>query len=188
MPPQGTLARCKKFLLQLEGSFRLLPPERLRSDEQAVRAVEKVLEEHNHFCADLRAECENAAQLCAGRYGAARAVAVLSKVGLSMQRQLLEDKIFNLVVEWCYAPQTKLPGSSYKDCAVLYDESPDRPVRFVPCSPDNNISMHIPFPLKDPVLAEASDRLERFYSQTFWMQNEVECVCVDLAAVCVCQS
>ena len=157
VPPQGTLARCKKFLLQLEGLFRLLPPERLRSDEQVVRAVEKVLEERNHCCGDLLAECENAAQLCAGRYGAARAVAengaadggvnvvladVLSKVGLSMQRQLLEDKIFNLVVEWCDVPQTKLPGCSYKDCAVLYDESPDCPVRFVPCSPDNNIYMH----------------------------------------------
>ena len=195
VPPQGTLARCKKFLLQLEGLFRLLPPERLRNDEHVSRAVEKVFDEHNRCIAELLAECENAAQSRSGgprvELGApsdsvnAVLADALSKVGLSMQRQLLEDKIFNLVVEWCDTPQTKRPGCSYKDCAVLYDDSPDLPVRFVPCSPDNNIYLHIPFPLRDPVLAEASDRLDRFYSQTFWMQNEVTCLCVKLAAAFV---
>ncbi|CAE6926624.1 ABCB1 [Symbiodinium sp. CCMP2592] len=94
-----------------------------------------------------------------------------------MQSLLLEDKIFNLVVEWCDTPQTRSAGCSYKDCAVLYDVEPDEHVSFVGDKPSNNIFLHVAHFLLcdrgDPCIKSASERLERFYKETFWLNNEV---------------
>ncbi|CAE7704017.1 unnamed protein product, partial [Symbiodinium necroappetens] len=101
----------------------------------------------------------------------------LSKIGLAMQRQLLEDRIFNLVVEWCDTPQVRAAGCSYQDCAVMYDLKSDQPITMVGDSPNNNLYLHIAHPLlqprlADPVLKNAEERLLKFYAQTFWLNND----------------
>ena len=94
-----------------------------------------------------------------------------------MQRQLLEDRIFNLVVEWCDTPQVRAAGCSYQDCAVMYDLKSDQPITMVGDSPNNNLYLHIAHPLlqprlADPVLKNAEERLLKFYAQTFWLNND----------------
>ena len=197
-PPQGTLARCKRFLLNLEGMFRMLPSNRLQNDSELLDSVLEIFDQHNQSAKSFLSACERAAQsgkssnahrrrpafdeeeqagaeaeLSAGHTILADA---LTKVGFSMQRQLLEDKIFNLVVEWCDTAQEKQPGVSYKDCTVLYDQGPDQNVKFVPGSPTNNLYLHVPHALCDPVQDVARDRLTKFYSQTFWLHNDVPCM------------
>ena len=86
----------------------------------------------------------------------------------------MEDKIFSLVVEWCESPQTRTAGVAYKDCAVVYGTSPDdQPVRWALGRPEDNLHIHIPHPLLDPVQQCAQSRLERFYTETFWLNNDV---------------
>ena len=198
IPPQGTLARCKRFLLNLEGMFRMLPSNRLQNNSELLDSVLEIFDQHNQSAKSFLSACERAAQsgkssnahrrrpafdeeeqagaeaeLSAGHTILADA---LTKVGFSMQRQLLEDKIFNLVVEWCDTAQEKQPGVSYKDCTVLYDQGPDQNVKFVPGSPTNNLYLHVPHALCDPVQDAAHDRLTKFYSQTLWLNNDVPCM------------
>ena len=75
----------------------------------------------------------------------------------------MEDKIFSLVVEWCESPQTRTAGVAYKD----------QPVRWALGRPEDNLYIHIPHPLLDPVQECAQSRLERFYTETFWLNNDV---------------
>ena len=222
IPPQATLSRCKKYLLVLEGFFRLVTSNRLDNDQQVMDEIEKLLAERNS-ARELLQDCETAAlrgQRCKSQRGrpataprqsdehnaeevlpdfhdsGPRILAdALSKVGSSMQRQLLEDKIFNLVVEWCDTPQIRSAGCSYQDCAVMYDTSADRHVSMVGDSPSNNIYLHIAHPLLgcrlgDPVLQNAEVRLSKFYAQTFWLNNEATwiassaaCLLFNIAAV-----
>ena len=98
----------------------------------------------------------------------------LTKAGFTLQNKLLEDKIFSLVVEWCDSPQTRTAGVAYKDCAEVYSTSPDeQPVRWALGRPEDNLYIHIPHPLPDPVQECAQSRLERFYAETFWHNNDV---------------
>ena len=48
VPPQATLARCKRFSMQLEGLFRLMGDARLSNDEDVLESVRGLLEIHNH--------------------------------------------------------------------------------------------------------------------------------------------
>ena len=97
----------------------------------------------------------------------------LSKVGASMQRELLDDKLFTYISRWCNSPNPAQAGCAYTDVSVLYDTADGRPVVHVPRSPDNNIYIRIPHPLMDPVLAEAKTQLRQFYKRTFWCNNYV---------------
>ena len=188
IPPQETLARCKRYMLYLEGLFRLLPGPSLKTDAELLNAVMSLYEEHNRNSREFLSACEDAARAAVVRRSrssrrleeedAAPEVHdcsladAISKVGLTMQRHLLDDKIFSLVVEWCDTPLTRASGCSYQDCTVLYDCSQDSHVNFVSDSPKNNIYTHIPHPLHDPVLEEALQRTLAFYSETFWLNND----------------
>ena len=102
----------------------------------------------------------------------------LTKAGYTMQNELLRDRIFNLVVEWCDSPQTFAAGISYTDCAFLYDVRPGQHVTAAKGVPEDNIYVHIPHPLRshelgDPALAAAQNALIKFYSETFWLNNDV---------------
>jgi hypothetical protein len=57
--PQGTLARCKKFLLLLEGLFRQLPRTTARDSGSIIDEVHKLAAGREH--GELLAECEKAA-------------------------------------------------------------------------------------------------------------------------------
>ncbi|CAE7796366.1 unnamed protein product [Symbiodinium sp. CCMP2592] len=205
IPPQATLARCKKFVLVLEGFFRSITRSRLDNDQQVLDELSTLLSQRNNS-RELMQDCETAALRGSGKrlpHRRARSAApvgdgeeaqdapaaadesgsnaladALSKIGLAMQRQLLEDRIFNLVVEWCDTPQVRAAGCSYQDCAVMYDLKSDQPVTMVGDSPNNNLYLHIAHPLMqrglpDPVLKQAEERLLKFYAQTFWLNNEV---------------
>ena len=75
----------------------------------------------------------------------------LSRLGLQLQKALLEEKIIAFVVEWCETPHRKNAGVAYKDTCILYDDENDA-IRNVTRSPANNIYIRVPHPLMDPVL------------------------------------
>ena len=113
----------------------------------------------------------------------------LSRVGLSMQRQLLEDKIFNLVVAWCDTPQKERPGCSFNDWAILHDVSPNSPVTMVGDSPDNDIYHYISHNLRgalqDPLLAQATAGVRKFYTETFWLNTDAPWLTAQCPVSCV---
>ena len=204
VPPQGTLARCKRFFVQLEGLFRQMGGAKLTTDEDVLNVVQDLLEAVNNSARQLLNECEDAAfghipRGAGASRGRARenaepgeqepvAVAAsagrcqgladaLTKAGYSMQNELLRDKFFSLVVEWCDTPQMRSAGISYTDCAFLYDQAPGQNVTPARGVPEDNIYVHIPHPLlnytlDDPVLLRAQESLQRFYSETFWLNND----------------
>ena len=100
----------------------------------------------------------------------------LSKVGLQLQKALLEEKIISFIVEWCETPMAKIPGVAYVDTCVVYDKD-DVTVQHVDKNPAKNIYIRIPHPLLDPVLGWAEQIYRRFVSQTFWA-NLVVWVCI----------
>ena len=198
IPPEGTLARCKKYCLRLEGLFRLLDNDPMRNDREVLSAIETLLANHNGSAIDLLNVCEDTAQgsfpkrgqrgrsaaeqageeVGAADHGGrgARTADALSKAGWTLQSKLIDDKIFNLVVEWCDSPQTRAAGVSYLDCAVLYDRGHGGRVTSVEGCPSHNIYLHIPHALRaslpDPVLQQACERLDQFYMETFWLNND----------------
>ena len=100
----------------------------------------------------------------------------LSKVGASIQRELLDDRLMTYVSRWCNTPNPQRPGCAYTDTCVLYDVSDGHHLTHVARSPSNNIYVRIPHPLCDPVLEHAQLELLTFYKQTFWCNQYVlEC-------------
>ena len=99
----------------------------------------------------------------------------LTKASGVLQGKLLEDKIFHLVVEWCDSPQERTSGIAYADCAVVYDKDGQN-CSFVQGQASDNLYLHVPHRLLrdmgDPALQVAQERLERFYAETFWLNNE----------------
>ena len=204
VPPQGTLARCKRFFLQLEGLFRLMGDVRMTNDDDVLNQIQQLLEDHNNSAKQLLFACEDAASGHIPRAGSAHgsrsrdephadaevAAAVpgggsrckgladaLTKAGYTMQNELLRDRMFGLVVEWCDSPQVRAAGVSYKDCAFLYDVTPGEHLTPTRGAPEDNIYVHIPHSLRssipgDPLLAAAHEALVKFYSETFWLNND----------------
>ena len=204
VPPQGTLARCKRFFMQLEGLFRLLGAARLTTDDDVLNNIQQLLGDYNNSAQQLLLACEDeasghipgagsarrarsrdepdaqdaAANPGHGGEGRCKGLAdALTKAGYTMQNELLRDRIFNLVVEWCDSLQTRAAGISYTDCAFLYDVAPGQCVTPARGVPEDNIYVHIPHPLRscglgDPVLTAARSALVKFYSETFWLNND----------------
>lgn len=96
----------------------------------------------------------------------------ISRLGLVLQRELLDEKTFMYVVEWCETPDTRQAGVTYTDTSVLYDVA-GRAVSVAAASPDNNIFLRVPHPLLDPVLQVTEERLQMFYRQSFWCNIKV---------------
>ena len=59
--PEATLARCKKFLMHLEGFFVLLGGNVLREADAILSAAQALLERHSSMPDFLLGECEKAA-------------------------------------------------------------------------------------------------------------------------------
>ena len=98
---------------------------------------------------------------------------MLAKVAGPLQKDLLEERsLIRFIVAWCETPSQRVPGVAFEDVNILYDQSPDSICKFVEPSPHNNIYVRIPHPLRDPVLESAQSRLETFFFQTFWCNED----------------
>lgn len=97
----------------------------------------------------------------------------LSKVGASMQKELLDDRLMTNISRWCNTEEKRAAGCAYNDTCVLYDTAPDRPITHVAASPTNNIYVLIARPLLDPHLQDALQFVQIFLQQTFWCNNDV---------------
>ena len=194
IPPEGTFHRVKSFLLQLEGLFRLLPSTIRRDDQSIVASVVSLLQEHENESALLQA-CMDASILHGGERRASRGgkgdggdnlemsqgtsmwtlyvAQGMSRVGLQIQKELLDEKIINYFIEWCETPSPKSPAVAYEDVCFVYTDGTDSSMTRVGRSPNNNIYLVVPHGLCDPVLEAVMEEVETFYAQTFWCNVDV---------------
>ena len=211
-PPEQTVARIKEFILQVEGFFRSIQGAVDRTQESIVQMVEGMEADANGdikvlldkwisaalFMKQLPrgrrapqfdevddAEPEAAATGDAGGWTQSIAIA-LSKLSVTLQKEVMDDKIYGLMIEWCETPCQKQAGCAYKDICVVYDSNEEN-VEFVQPSHDNNLYTLIPHALKpslpDPVLQAASCRLEKFFRETFWRNFDVFLCCQAAQAI-----
>jgi hypothetical protein len=185
--------------LHLEGLFRTMPRDLKRTDDCLLDALSRIFDQHPSLQSYL-ASCADAAIFSVGdRKKGFKPVEVevgdgdgdpdaleaplhwnfitahaISKVGLQIQRELLEERTISYLIEWCETPSLRSPGVAYSDTSVLYD-SGGTIVRLAAKSPDNNLYLMVPRPLLDPVLDSARAELYEFYMQTFWANVEVFC-------------
>ncbi|CAE8656395.1 unnamed protein product [Polarella glacialis] len=192
IPPETTCSRMKDFILQLEGLFRRLPQGLQREDSELLKAVDTLLLEDESEITFIH-KCTDAALFNLGddRLKPSRGhfdddagsgppsswpiwiAQALRKVGMQIQRELLEGRLLTYFIEWCDTPVSKKAGVCYADACILYDVSDSLLVHHVEPSPNNDIYVYIPTPLLDPVLESMVARLLQFFSQTFWCNFEV---------------
>ncbi|CAE8616915.1 unnamed protein product [Polarella glacialis] len=192
IPPETTCARMKDFILQLEGLFRRLPQGLKREDSELLQAVDTLLLEDEsevtfvHKCTDAalfnlgddrlkpsRGQFDDDAGSGPPSSWPIWIAQALRKVGMQVQRELLEGRLLTYFIEWCDTPVSKKAGVCYADTCILYDVSDSLLVHHVEPSPKNDIYVYIPTPLLDPVLESMVARLLQFFSQTFWCNFEV---------------
>lgn len=198
--PEGTLGRVKEILLWLEGFFRSMAPETKPEDDAILDALNAILErgasaevvleqfmKRSLFQGPPRwrrrrfpgAENDPPAEEAdgGGKWTMVTAQSV-SKLGLQLQKGLLEEKLVSYLIEWCETPDIRRPGVCYSDSCILYEvEGTTDIIKHVEMSTDNSIYLRIPHPLLDPVLEATEQRLVRFISQTFWCNVDVyECM------------
>ena len=209
IPPESTFGRVKEYLIRLEGLFCLIPKDTRRTDDDLLQAIESVRTSRTTL-AGLFGACEEAAIFnVGGRQRTKRAkgdgngggeddgsdhekvlihwnilvAEALSKVGMQLQKALLEEKIISFIVEWCETPISRKAGVAYTDTCVMYDKDGEI-LQHVARSPDNDIYLRIPHPLLDPVLQSAEKAYFTFIAQTFWANLPVyECMQAAIALV-----
>jgi hypothetical protein len=202
VPPESICAFVKDFLLHLEGLFRLLPRMCPRTDAGILDAVaesvgssdsiddyfeacrlasiyrrgERKKEKTRGTHADDAEEQEEAGVAVEGSGWTMFTAGGFSRVGIAMQRQLLDDKIYSYLIEWCNTPSPRAAGVAYIDACILYDNN-GKHVQGVTKGPERNVYVRIAHPLLDPVESCARERVERFYQQTFWCNHDVFLCC-----------
>ncbi len=106
----------------------------------------------------------------------------LSRIGLSIQKELLGERLIAYVIEWCETESRMQPGCCYRDASIVYDDTSECHVSFTDRGPQNNIYVRIPHPLLCPVVRENTEKLQVFYSRMFWRNLEMyECCASALA-------
>ncbi|CAE7905850.1 unnamed protein product, partial [Symbiodinium necroappetens] len=187
--PQGVLARCKKFLLYLEGLYRLLPASTLRVPDAIINAVAALLHCRNGSADLLLQDCERAA-ICGGPASSKRrrgnAVAqedaseeekddkpwtevmasTVGKLYVKLQSSLLQDHLIKYYVEWCRVDDPRKSGFCAQDICLVFDE--DKGLNQVRKSGSNNIYVFLPHRILDPVSADAKMRVHKFWQTTYW--------------------
>ena len=189
-PPEHLLDLVATFFLRLEGIFRRLPRSTRREDSAILSAIAR----------DRRAFPSDAAFLQGCKDAAVRGVVPTDDVGeaagadvcpaagmgswtediagslwkvcQAIRSELMQDKLFSVLVEWCESEDRRQPCVCYMDVAVTYDKD-GRNVSIVPKCSENNCYVYIPHKILDPVPEEAYRRLTKFYRQTFWCNNRV---------------
>ena len=178
-PPEQTVARVKEFILQLEGLFRSLPLRIPRNIDAIVQSVADMKDAAENFEGMLDSwvasaifrggapkhrearnlgEDDEGGDVANPHMGWTHTVAnAVGKRSVAIQRAVMDDKIYSLMIEWCDSPRVRQAGCAYRDLCIVYDDR-DCNVRFVSPSPSNNIYTMVPHPLRpslpDPVLAE----------------------------------
>lgn len=195
IPPEAVLHRVSGLFVELEGIFRRMPSRTRRDHESVLAAIAtdlaKYTTEELFFSA-----CRETAVLQgqpddfeegdlfddegAGRSKSKDKCSWTLKLAASVWRacqslrgDMMHDKIIALLVEWCETPSPATAAVAYQDTCVKYDTSRSLPVQHVQKSPANNCYIYIPHPLLDPVLDCHRERLQKFYQETFWANNEV---------------
>ncbi|CAE8607642.1 unnamed protein product [Polarella glacialis] len=132
IPPETTCARMKDFILQLEGLFRRLPQGLQREDSELLKAVDTLLLEDEsevtfvHKCTDAalfnlgddrlkpsRGHFDDAAGSGPPSSWPIWIAQALRKVGMQIQRELLEGRLLTYFIEWCDTPVSKKAGVCY---------------------------------------------------------------------------
>ena len=100
------------------------------------------------------------------------------KLSFALKQQFMHTRMVALIVEWCETEDERRPAICYEDICFAYDLA-DRssPVERVVKGSANNCYVHVPHPLLDPVMRSNEERLERFYTQTFWANHNVFLAC-----------
>ena len=125
IPPEATFGRVKRFLLRLEGLFRLLPRDVPRKDQALLEGIDTTVNNHPEVETFFN-RCEDAAIFCFGSRRRRQAppgeaapdgvaepegdapshwpiitAEALSRVGLQLQKELLEERVYSYLIEWC---------------------------------------------------------------------------------------
>ena len=113
---------------------------------------------------------------------------MISRISAPLQEKMLDERRpMQYVAQWCGTPMQQVPGCAYEDICVRYDEEPERHVRLVTPSPDQNIYVRIPrslrFSAEDPVLSAANVRLQKFLRETFWCNIDFYKCCMAAIAL-----
>ena len=178
---EGTMARCRTYLLQLEGLFRAIAArsEIKREEEDLIDAIAWVLttrsgpggstpERPLHYFEELSIEFGDSRG--AGASWVERTAKGISALKTELLRDLVDRRtqLFAYYSEWCAVKLTQQPGVSFADTCVLFTENESAALQVVRKDPANNIYVYIGHPLLDPVHMQHVARLETFFSTTFW--------------------
>ena len=102
----------------------------------------------------------------------------ISKVGHSIQAQLLSKSLISYYCEWCSTPKPDVRGCAYKNVAFLYDVEIEDTGEIVAMQQTTDIAdrrqiyVGIPHQLcklsaRDPALEACMQRVKQFYAETF---------------------
>ncbi|CAE7582461.1 unnamed protein product [Symbiodinium sp. CCMP2592] len=181
--PQGTLARCKKFLIQLEGVYALFESSALRNSEGILQASQALLERHSGCCDSLLAACERAA-ICRmpskantrdegdgaedHRKALPWTVAMANTIGklyVKLQTSLLNDSLIKYYIAWCSLDIQPSGGFCTTDACFTFT---DAGLQAVPKAAANDVYVYLPHKMLDPVADDVRQRVHLFWQTTYW--------------------
>ena len=208
-PPESVLFRITTFFVQLEGILRRL---RAQTSKDASSVAKAIVADRQSFPDEISYldACRRASREPKGRHrdtvplGEEDAFAMEDgeqessndgdtwtqqvaskawKLSYSIKYELMNTRIVSLLVEWCETPDQRRPAVCYDDVCMVYDSGKtDYHVHPTLKDAANDCYVYIPHSILDPVLQVHQQRLEKFYSQTFWCNHEVfECCQAALA-------
>lgn len=109
------------------------------------------------------------------------AAKTISKFSINMQRTLVTDRLISRYVEWCDTPNPRAQGVAFSDVCIALGAGGGK-ATVINNRPDSNLYLAIPHPLRDPVLDESRDKVQKFLQQTFWSNTPaLECQFAALA-------
>ncbi|CAE7461722.1 unnamed protein product [Symbiodinium sp. CCMP2592] len=188
--PEGTLARCKKFLVQLEGLYASFHGNVFRDHDGILKASQELLERHSLQSDILLTACEKAA-ICRmppkskgsnpgevddvqdpGDDKVHWTVAMANTIGklyVKLQTSLLNDSIIKYYIAWCSQDVKPAGGFCTTDAAFAFTADGLHPVRK---TPRNNMYVYLPRRMLDPVAEDVRKRVELFWKTTYWANAE----------------
>ncbi|CAE7651585.1 unnamed protein product, partial [Symbiodinium necroappetens] len=195
--PQGTLARCKTFLMQLEGLYSMFDNNVLRENEGILVAAQELLRQYGGRSEQLLEACEKAAicrvpptktkqqghgeddtpaQAAVGMHWTAVMANTIGKLYVKLQTSLLNDSVIKYYIEWCSIDVCQQGGFCTMDGCFVFD--PRGGLKAVPKSPQRNVYVHLPHRMLDPVADDVKNRLDMFWKTTYWGNAPAFDVCM----------
>ena len=95
---------------------------------------------------------------------------IVLRVSQTLMREITQDSFMLYIIHWCDRPRQSRMGVAYSDKAVLYASASAGTdlVTLTDSDPDTGLYVRVPHNLLDPVLLATEQRLQKFYSQSFW--------------------